>query len=217
MILSGVETRNYTRAEELDAVRRAKAGDAKARQEVLTRHLPLVFRAAWRCQSSGLDFDEAVSEGTIGLTRAFESFDPDSGYRFMSYAQAWIRLTLCTWQKSERRARREVLYGAVSDATFGGPFTDPECDVPDAPDTSPSPESEAAAKQGAQHAWFQAHTMLRRLNPTEQYIIKQRLMAEDPTPLRVLGEELGISRQKVAEIERAAVEKLRGGSNEGHL
>jgi RNA polymerase sigma-32 factor len=52
-------------------------------------------------------------------------------------------------------------------------------------------------------------TALRTLNPRERHIIEQRILAESPSTLQILADELGISRERVRQIEQHALRKLR--------
>lgn len=74
-----------------DLGRRALAGDAKARQELIQSCLLLVVSIARRYQGRGLDFLDLVQEGNIGLLRAAEKWDPEKAARFSSYAVDWIQ------------------------------------------------------------------------------------------------------------------------------
>jgi len=69
------------------------AGDV-ARAAFVTANRRLVLAVALRYQHRGLPLDDLVQEGTVGLLRAVDLFDPTRGYKFSTYAVWWIKQAL---------------------------------------------------------------------------------------------------------------------------
>ena len=74
-----------------DLPARAQQGDENALAALIARMMPAIRKGAAECTAPGLDFDDAVQEGLIGLFHAVRGFDPAAGQTFTAYAAACIR------------------------------------------------------------------------------------------------------------------------------
>ena len=83
-----------TKEEENDLAAKAKAGDQAARQKIASANLRFVVNIAKKYRHSGMDMSDLISEGNVGLMTAIDKFDPQKGYRFISYAVWWIRQSI---------------------------------------------------------------------------------------------------------------------------
>lgn len=65
--------------------------DADAAQTLVTSNLRFVIKVALRYKNYGVKLMDLIQEGNIGLMKAVRRFDPDRGYRLISYAIWWIK------------------------------------------------------------------------------------------------------------------------------
>ena len=70
---------------------RAKNGDIKARNEIITANLRFVFDIAKKYRGKGVDICDLISEGNNGVIKAIEKFDMKNDVKFFTYAVWWIR------------------------------------------------------------------------------------------------------------------------------
>lgn len=77
--------------EETELALKAQKGDVAAKNKIINANLRFVVNVAKKYQNHGLDLEDLISEGNIGLMTAIEKFDVSKGYHFISYAVWWIR------------------------------------------------------------------------------------------------------------------------------
>lgn len=84
-----------TLKEEQDLSRQWKDhGDVSAAHRLVTSHLRLVAKIAFKYRGYGLPVSELIAEGNIGMMQAVKRFEPEKGFRLSTYAIWWIRAAI---------------------------------------------------------------------------------------------------------------------------
>lgn len=92
--------------EEYDLAVRAKNGDARAKDALITANLRFVVKIAKEYTNRGLPLADLISEGNLGLIAAIERFEPSHEVRLTSYAVWWIRQAILKALSQTTRAIR---------------------------------------------------------------------------------------------------------------
>jgi len=175
----------------------AQAGSPESLDRLLRQHEGLVRQIVAHQQLCGLPFEEALQAGRIGLWRAIEGYDPQRGTRFSTYAypaiirQVWDAVRRkCAW---ERRQVPEELLGVFLEAN--------------SPDERQKEEREAEEKI--------LRGMVAGLPERQGEVIRRHYGLEGQVrqTLAEIGGQWGVSRQRVYQIEEAALVWL---SQPGH-
>ncbi len=102
--------------EEIELGRLIQAGDQAAMRALVSGNLRLVISIAKRYMRQGMDFEDLIQEGNIGLLQAVRKFDPTMGNKFSTYATWWIRQAITRALSNKARTIRlpvhvnEILY-----------------------------------------------------------------------------------------------------------
>lgn len=75
----------------IEWVRQYQAGNQEAGEEVIKANLRLVVSVAKKFTGRGLELEDLIQHGNMGLLKALEKFDPERGYAFTTYATWWIK------------------------------------------------------------------------------------------------------------------------------
>ena len=190
--------------EEQECFRLARSGDEEARQKLILHNLRLVSHIVRKYYGTAKSQEDLVSIGSIGLVKAVDTYNPENGTRFATYAAKCIQNEILMYFRSQKKLSAEVSINETIDVDRdGNPLT--YMDVIAAEDHM---EEEIDRKvKGA---------MLRRLvgevlDERERQIIVLRygLGGSDPYTQREVAQLLGISRSYVSRIEKGALETLR--------
>ena len=90
-LLQGHETWAERSGLSVAEIKQALHQGRRARDRMIQANLRLVVAVAKKYQQRGMELLDLVQEGTLGLERAVEKYDPTRGFRFSTYAYWWIR------------------------------------------------------------------------------------------------------------------------------
>lgn len=85
-----------TKEEEFELCQKIKSGDKSAISKLVKHNLRFVIHTAKKYQNLGLTFEDLISFGNMGLYRAAEKFDPDRGFKFITFAIWYVKSEITT-------------------------------------------------------------------------------------------------------------------------
>lgn len=200
------------REEERALASRSRAGDQAARYALVRHNLALVVAVARRRRRGAMRLDDLVQEGSLGLLRAVEKFDPSVGTRFSTYATWWIRAYVGRHIEQASAAVRPVSGARIPVVvSLDAPFGDGDAAAPldRVEDDRPTPEDVCLSSARGRRVRDSVFAMRRRLGPVAWDIVKNRLERDPPESLADIGRRWGLSRERVRQVELQTREFLR--------
>ena len=204
-------TKPLTRVKEKRLLRLSKRGDTKARNELLEANLKFVFDVAKRYSGRGVPMGDLISEGNLGLIKAIEKFDESNDVKFISYAVWWIRHSMLdAIQRRKLTESVELESGVSNDNVFAAKLADDDDDEVDGYNPSPfEDEGDTRDKMNKQNALI--NKMFSSLNQREMKVISHYFGIDGNKKMNLIeiGEELGITSERVRQIKGSAIKKMR--------
>jgi RNA polymerase primary sigma factor len=183
------------RAAQLDEIEQLQAEALAVKNQIISANLRLVVSIAKKHAGPTNNLFELISDGNMSLIRAVEKFDAGRGFKFSTYA-SWAIMKNFSRAIPEEKSRRDRFVTGNAEL------------FEDAPDVRGDAYQQEGDHRRSQEV---VRGMLGRLNDRERRILAGRYgigVAPQQT-LEQLGRELGITKERVRQIESRAREKLR--------
>ena len=112
MYIGGSDTlpQPLTRQQEADLLRRLDGGELAVRQTLIERNLRLVVYLARRFENTGVNIEDLISIGTIGLIKAINTFRSDKNIKLATYASRCIENEILMYLRKNASQRAEVSF-----------------------------------------------------------------------------------------------------------
>lgn len=193
-----------TPEQEADALKRFAEGDKEAKDTLVEHNLRLVVFLSKKYETAGIDMEDIVSVGTIGLIKAINSFKPEKQIKLATYASRCIENEILMYMRKLSRRRQEVSLDEPLNVDGEGnelllaDILGTDCD---AVYTHMEGEVERQLLVDG----------LQRLSGREQQIIRMRfgLFGEEERTQKEVADVLGISQSYISRLEKKIIRRLR--------
>ena len=176
------------------------------REYLVRTNLALVLAMAKRTRLGDVDFAEIVSEGNMALLRAIEKFNIDKGFKFSTYA---CRAILKGFSRTAMKHNRHRMRFPVE--------FEPDLEKSDWSDERRNTVEDDLVGELKQIV----DSNLAELSDVEQTVIKQRFNwqqeTDSPMTLEEVGQVIGVTKERVRQIQNKALAKIRRLMEEGVL
>lgn len=190
--------------QEREALERMAAGSEEARNQLIEGNLRLVAHICKKFESTGVDREDLISIGTIGLIKGISTFSADKGTRLATYSARCIENEILMHLRSIKNQRTEVsLYDPVG--------TDKEGNEVSLIDILGSQLPSAQEKVEADEERSLIREKIAVLTDQERFVVESRygLCGGERLTQKEIAAKLGISRSYISRIEKKAVGKLK--------
>ena len=200
----------FTKEEEVELFRQYKNGSMAAKDKIVKANLKFAFSIAKKYSGRGVSMEDLVSEANYGLLHAIDKYDPDMGNKFISYAVWWIRryVSLAVLNESNKMKDDSILEADMSNGK-AGLLEDPEDEKVKVKEACMEDVVEGD-DENDENVRFTV-SLMEALDIKEKHVISKLfgVGGHKECPLRELSKEMGISIERVRQIKKNAIGKMR--------
>ncbi len=192
------------RSQEAECLRLLAQGDPQARQTLIERNLRLVVYIARRFENTGIQLEDLISIGTIGLIKAIHTFRPDKNIKLATYASRCIENEILMYLRKHAVQRTEVSLDEPLHSDWDGR----ELLLSDVLGTDADVVLRPIEADADRRALQQA---VSHLSPRERDIISLRfgLGGRKELTQKEVAQRMGISQSYISRLEKRILSRLR--------
>ncbi len=190
--------------EEADAMRRLSEGDNEVKSVLIEHNLRLVVYIARKFDNTGVDTEDLVSVGTIGLIKAVNSFVPEKNIKLATYASRCIENEILMYLRRIVRLRLEVSLDEPLNVDFDGN----ELLMSDVLGTDPDLVSKNIENTVEKQLLWEA---INKLSQREKTIMEMRfgLTGTEEKTQKEVADMMGISQSYISRLEKKIILRLK--------
>lgn len=194
----------YTPDEEQEKISLLARGEEKVRQDLIEHNLRLVVYIARKFDNTGVELDDLISVGTIGLIKAINTFNADKNIKLATYASRCIENEILMYLRKVVRLKGEISLDEPLNVDWEGN----ELLLSDVLGTDTDVVYKDMENADETRTLREA---IDRLSPREKQIMDLRfgLRGEDELTQKEVADILGISQSYISRLEKKIVYKLR--------
>lgn len=194
----------FTTEEENQLVIKLSNGDQKVRDLLIEHNLRLVVYIARRFENTGVDLDDLVSVGTIGLIKAVNSFNADKNIKLATYASRCIENEILMHLRKTLKIKSEVSFDEPLNTDYEGN----ELVLSDVMGTDADAVYKKIESGVEKDLLINA---LKRLNDREREIMELRygLNGTEEKTQKEVADMLGISQSYISRLEKKIIGRLK--------
>jgi RNA polymerase sporulation-specific sigma factor len=193
-----------SRDEESRVIALLDAGDQTARQTLIERNLRLVVYIARRFENTGINIEDLISIGTIGLIKAINTFRAEKNIKLATYASRCIENEILMFLRKNSAQRTEVSFDEPLNTDWDGKELLLSDVLGTDNDIVMRPIEEDVDRK-------LLHTAVSKLSAREQDIIRMRfgLRGQKELTQKEVADRLGISQSYISRLEKRIITRLR--------